>query len=83
MEYKKTRKIVQMGNSMGVSIPKEFLDELKLDQGSEVDIYLNDGSQLVMETKPNIDQYVDSEFVRELDKTLRDHDQVLKNLKDR
>lgn len=72
-----------MGNSMGVSIPKEFLDELKLDQGSEVDIYLNDGSQLVMETKPNIDQYVDSEFVRELDKTLRDHDQVLKNLKDR
>lgn len=63
-----TQKIIQIGSSAGVTIPKKQLDDLGLVVGDEVEIELRP-------TKAQL-----REFADELDKFMDLYDQDLKNL---
>lgn len=47
-------KIVKWGNSLGLRIPRAFADEVRVSEGSTVDLGLEDGRLVirVIETKP-------------------------------
>ena len=62
------QKIIKIGSSAGVTIPKKQLDELGLRVGDEVDIELKSPKQK------------HKQFVAELDKFMDIYDQDLKNL---
>jgi antitoxin component of MazEF toxin-antitoxin module len=66
-----TQKIIQIGSSAGVTIPKKQLEELGLAVGDEVNI----------DIRPTRGQL--KEFADELDKFMDMYDQDLKNLAQR
>ncbi len=45
-------KIVKWGNSLGLRIPKSFAEEVKVAEGSVVDLSMEDGNLVVKVTKP-------------------------------
>jgi antitoxin component of MazEF toxin-antitoxin module len=63
-----TQKIIQIGSSAGVTIPKKQLEELGLSVGDEVTI-------AIKPTKDTLKNFAD-----ELDKFMDIYDQDLKNL---
>ena len=63
-----TQKIIQIGSSAGVTIPKKQLKELGLKVGDEVNISIR-------QTRGQL-----KEFADELDKFMDTYDQDLKNL---
>ncbi|HSW37815.1 MAG TPA: AbrB/MazE/SpoVT family DNA-binding domain-containing protein [Candidatus Saccharimonadales bacterium] len=63
-----TQKIIRIGSSAGVTIPKKQLDDLGLSIGDEVNI----------DVKPTTAKL--KEFAGELDKFMDIYDQDLKNL---
>lgn len=66
-----TQKIIRIGSSAGVTIPKKQLDELGIAVGDKVDI----------EIKPHTQKL--QEFSTELDKFMDVYDQDLKSLSNR
>jgi len=66
-----TQKIIQIGSSAGVTIPKKKLEELGLAIGDEVNINIRP-------TKAKLKDFAD-----ELDKFMDVYDQDLKNLANR
>jgi len=66
-----TQKIIQIGTSAGVTIPKKQLEELGLKVGDEINI----------DIRPTRGQL--KEFADELDKFMDIYDQDLKNLAQR
>jgi len=40
-------KVVKWGNSLGLRIPKSFAEEVKVSEGVEVDLSLEDGSLVI------------------------------------
>jgi antitoxin MazE len=45
-------KIVKWGNSLGLRIPKAFAEEVRVGEGSVVDISMEDGNLVVKVTQP-------------------------------
>ncbi len=45
-------KIVKWGNSLGLRIPKSFAEEVRVAEGSVVDLSMEDGNLVVKVTKP-------------------------------
>ncbi len=45
-------KLVKWGNSLGLRIPKVFAKDLGLDEGSEIDLILNDGCVVITPVHP-------------------------------
>jgi antitoxin component of MazEF toxin-antitoxin module len=66
-----TQKIIKIGSSAGVTIPKKQLQELGLAIGDEIDIAI----------KPKAAQHV--QYLQELEKFMDTYDQDLKNLAQR
>ncbi len=78
------RKICAIGNSRGVSIPVDVLEELNLAVGSDVDIKLNDKrSHIVIEPirkKKKYPKGVDREFVSQVNDFIEKYEPALKEL---
>lgn len=66
-----TQKVIRIGSSAGVTIPKKQLDELGIAVGDEVDVTIKPHTQKLQE------------FSAELDKFMDVYDQDLKNLANR
>ena len=62
------QKVIKIGSSAGVTIPKKQLDELGIHIGDQVDIVI----------KPKASKH--AKFIGELDKFMDTYDQDLKNL---
>jgi antitoxin MazE len=81
---KQYRKIGKLGNSLGISIPKEYVEEMNIQQGDVWEI-TKEGGQLVIkpikETQTTID--VSPEVLRAFDRAIGRYDQAFKNLRDR
>jgi len=45
-------KVVKWGNSLGLRIPKSFAGEVKISEGSEVDLSLEDGHLVIRVAVP-------------------------------
>jgi antitoxin MazE len=77
------RKVCTIGNSRGISIPAEFLGELGLSVGSEVDVRLDEtGSRIIMEPvrKKEYPKGLDREFVSQVNDFIEKYEPALKEL---
>ncbi len=46
-------RIVKWGNSLGLRIPKSFAEEVRVTEGSVVDLSMEDGNLVIKVTKPD------------------------------
>ncbi len=76
------RKVCSIGNSKGISIPADILEELNLSVGSEVDIRLDEaGGRIVIEpAKKKYPKSIDPEFVSQVNDFISRYEPALKAL---
>lgn len=77
------RKVCSIGNSRGVSIPAEILEELHLSVGSVVDINLDEeGRRIIIEParKKRYPKGIDPEFVSQVNEFISLYEPALKAL---
>ncbi len=77
------RKITAIGNSQGVLIPKEYLNRLGLQKGSEVEIQIDETNGRIMiyaVAEELRDQGITPEFAREVREFIEEYRPALKNL---
>ena len=77
------RKICTIGNSKGVSLPIDFLEELDLSTGSEVEVRLDgDRNRIVIEParKRRLSKSIDREFVSQVNEFIEKYRPALKEL---
>ncbi len=77
------RKVCSIGNSRGVSIPAEILDELNLSVGTEVDIHLDESRRRIIiepARKKKYPKSIDPEFVSQVNDFISKYEPALKAL---
>lgn len=77
------RKICHIGNSQGVSLPKEMLEKLHLSVGLDVDVELDEkGKRIIIEPKTSRAAYetVDREFASQVSDFIERYKPALKAL---
>lgn len=73
------RKVIKIGNSLGVTLPQEMLKHLNLKHGDEVKFSLeDDGSVSVKKFTP-----IDEDFLEGFKYAFENYDDALRNLADR
>lgn len=78
------RKITKIGNSYGITIPLEILEEVGLKQGDEVQLELNNGViQISKSRQVTLPQGISEDFFDIVKETMETYDQTLKGLVDR
>ncbi|EGL81741.1 SpoVT/AbrB domain-containing protein [Caldalkalibacillus thermarum TA2.A1] len=82
MSKKEIRKVTQMGNSLGVGLPKAITDAFNIKRGDELEFEVKDG-QIMITKKVKWEDQVDAEMLEMLAETFEEHHEVLKRLKDR
>lgn len=75
-----TQKLYKNGNSVAVTIPKEYLRELNLRDGSLVAVERKGDELIVMPQKKAVAASVDEKFARMVDEFIHDHEDVLRKL---
>ena len=65
------RKICHIGNSYGVSIPKEILEKLHLTAGAQVDIKVDEKANKII-IKPAVQKSLSSEIDRQFASQVKD-----------
>lgn len=79
-KYMLTQKLYKNGNSVAVTIPRQYLEELNLTEGSEV-VVEKKGLEIRIASKNQaLAQDVDTKFLSMLDSFVADHEDVLKKL---
>ncbi len=78
-----TQKLYKTGNSIAVTIPKEYLEELNLREGGLV-VVKKRGQELVVTPKAKTSAAgVDQKFARMVDEFINEHEDVLRELSQR
>lgn len=82
---KKERKIVKFGNSAGVSLPPEMLQQLGLNVGDGVKVTLK-GDEIILQKMPEkveLPSGIDIEFIKDVEEICNQFDDMFKNLVNR
>jgi len=77
------RKVCAIGNSQGVSIPREIINKLNLSVGSEVDVALDEtGERIILEPikRKKYPKGIDREFVSQVNEFNEKYRPALKEL---
>lgn len=76
------RKICPIGNSHGVSIPKDILEKLRLNVGSEVDVKVDEkhGRIIIEAIKKEPEVELEKEFVAQVNDFIKRYKPALKAL---
>ncbi|MBB5323493.1 putative addiction module antidote [Anoxybacillus tepidamans] len=79
------RKISQVGNSLSVNIPAEFVKEMELRKGEEVILIYNQekGEVTMRKSIKKLPEGIRPEVLHALNKAVTIYDQAFKNLKER
>ena len=77
------QKLYKNGNSIAVTIPKEFLKELNLRDGSSVVVEKRKDELVVRSQRTMQVADVDQKFAKMVDEFIHDHEDVLKKLSNR
>jgi len=77
------QKLYKNGNSIAVTIPKEFLKELNLRDGSQVTVEKNNHQLIVTAKRKVLAGGIDLKFARMVDEFISDHEDVLQELSNR
>ena len=74
------QKLYRNGNSIAITIPRQYLEDLNLKEGSEI-VVEKEGNSLRITAKENIlAPDVDTKFMKMLDAFITDHEGVLQEL---
>ncbi|MCL6588031.1 MAG: AbrB/MazE/SpoVT family DNA-binding domain-containing protein [Anoxybacillus sp.] len=81
---KAERKVLKIGNSLGVTFPAEFLQKLDLQHGDEIQLQLED-DRIVMKKSNKVDlpNGISKDFFDVLNETLEEYDETIKGLIER
>lgn len=75
-----TQKLYKNGNSVAVTIPKDYLTSLGLSEGSQVTVRQK-GKELVVAPKKSIKSGgVNAKFMKMVDEFMNEHEDVLEQL---
>lgn len=78
------RKITKIGNSLGITIPHELLQQAGLQQGDDIKLEFVDGViQLVKSRKVSLPDGISEDFFDVLNDTVKHYDQTIKGLVNR
>lgn len=78
------RKITKIGNSLGITIPHELLQQAGLQQGDDIQLEFVDGViQLVKSRKVSLPDGISEDFFDVLNDTVKHYDQTIKGLVNR
>ncbi|WP_181520413.1 AbrB/MazE/SpoVT family DNA-binding domain-containing protein [Anoxybacillus ayderensis] len=78
------RKVLKIGNSLGVTFPVEFLQKLDIHQGDEVQMEFKDNQIVIKKSnKVNLPKGISKDFFDVLNETLEEYDETIKGLVDR
>lgn len=78
-----TQKLYKTGNSIAVTIPKEYLNDLNLKEGSQVEVK-KQGQELIVTPKVKTAMAgVDQKFAKMVDEFINGHEDVLQELSKR
>lgn len=75
-----TQKLYRNGNSVAVTIPKEYLEELKLKVGSSVILKKEADGLLIISQEKHLASDIDNKFAKLVDEFISDHRDVLQEL---
>lgn len=78
-----TQKIFKTGNSVAVTIPKNYLEELNLKVGVEVVMEKRDQELVVTPKRAKLAPEVDAKFMKMVDEFINEHEDVLQELSKR
>ncbi|GGB62228.1 AbrB/MazE/SpoVT family DNA-binding domain-containing protein [Virgibacillus dakarensis] len=81
---KSERKITKVGNSYGITIPKEFLKEAGISYGDSVEIEQKNG-EITMRKKEEfkLPEGISPDFFEVLERNTKKHDETIRELVDR
>lgn len=77
------RKICHIGNSQGISLPKEMLEKLQLSVGLDVDVEIDEkGKRIIIEPKTSgaAAEVIDREFASQVSDFIEQYKPALKAL---
>lgn len=79
------RRITQVGNSLGLTVPTEMLEQLGVKKGDEVIVEMQNGQLLIQKapTMVELPKGVPADFFEVLEKEMEAHDEALKGLVNR
>jgi len=78
------RKVLKIGNSLGVTFPMEFLQKLDIHQGDEIQMELENNQIVIKKSnKVNLPNGISQDFFDVLNETLEEYDETIKRLVDR
>ncbi|AKS38164.1 AbrB family transcriptional regulator [Anoxybacillus gonensis] len=78
------RKVLKIGNSLGVTFPMEFLQKLDIHQGDEIQMEFKDNQIVIKKSnKVNLPKGISKDFFDVLNETLEEYDETIKGLVDR
>lgn len=78
------RKVLKIGNSLGVTFPMEFLQKLDIHQGDEIQMELENNQIVIKKSnKVNLPNGISQDFFDVLNETLEAYDETIKRLVDR
>lgn len=81
------RKITQMGNSNGVTIPTEALEHMGVKRGDDVSLYLEKDGRIYLKKNEHLDfeglEGIDQKFLDGMKQLFNDYDNTLRNLADK
>lgn len=79
------RRVTQIGNSLGVTLPNTILDKLKLVKGDEVNVEVT-GNQIIIKKKPvmvELPEGMPEDFFDVLKEEMEAHKETMKGLVNR
>ncbi|ANB60455.1 putative addiction module antidote [Anoxybacillus voinovskiensis] len=78
------RKVLKIGNSLGVTFPIEFLQKLDIHQGDEIQMELENNQIVIKKSnKVNLPKGISKDFFDVLNETIEEYDETIKGLIDR
>lgn len=78
------RKVLKVGNSLGVTFPMEFLNKLGIHQGDEIQMELEEDKIVIKKSKTvDLPKGISQDFFEVLNETLEEYDETIKGLIDR
>jgi len=84
-EMRYVRKIGRMGNSLGVSLPKNLAEKLNISQGDEIEFVENDRGEVVLKKirKSQLPENVRAEVLEAFFDVFEEDEGILEDLRDR
>lgn len=84
VEKRVERKVTKIGNSLGVTFPKEVLDHLGIQHGDEVKFDLQNGSvNIKKKALLKLPKGVDADFLEQMNDMMTEYDDTFKGLVNR